>query len=212
CKGKKTVNERKVLSVHVDRGMKEGQKIVFNGEGDQGPNIIPGDVIFVLEQREHPVFKRRDDDLYMVHKIDLLTSLAGGKVAIPHLDDRYLEITILPGECIKPGEIKVVEGQGMPSYRHHDYGNLYIRFEIAFPPPNFISDPASFALLEKILPPRIEPRIPTNAITEEVVLADVDPMQEARAEDASKGGRSTNGMTEDCDDENAHPGVSCAHQ
>ncbi|KAG5439878.1 hypothetical protein PCANB_000160 [Pneumocystis canis] len=212
CKGKKTINERKVLSVHIDRGMKEGQKIVFNGEGDQGPNIIPGDVIFVLEQREHPSFKRRDDDLYTVYRIDLLTSLAGGKVAVQHLDDRYLEITILPGECIKPGEIKVVEGQGMPSYRHHDYGNLYIRFEIEFPPPNFISDPSSFSLLEKILPPRAEPRIPSNAITEEVVIADVDPMQEARAEGAAKGGRGANGMSEDCDDENAHHGVSCAHQ
>lgn len=212
CKGKKTVNERKLLSVHIDKGMKEGQKIVFNGEGDQGPNIIPGDVIFVLEQKEHHSFKRRDDDLYTVQRIDLLTALAGGKVFIQHLDDRFLDISILPGQTIKPGEIKVVEGQGMPSYRHHDYGNLYIRFEIEFPKPHFISDPSYFSLLEKILPPRNEHKIPSNAVTEEVILTDVDPMQEARAEDAARGGRGTNGVTEDGDDDNTHPGVSCAHQ
>ncbi|KAF4531348.1 hypothetical protein B566_EDAN019428 [Ephemera danica] len=35
CKGKKVVNETKVLEVHVDKGMREGQKIYLRGEGDQ---------------------------------------------------------------------------------------------------------------------------------------------------------------------------------
>jgi DnaJ family protein A protein 2 len=35
------------------------------------------------------------------------------------------------------GEVKVIEGEGVPSYRHHDFGNLYIRFEIEFPTPEW---------------------------------------------------------------------------
>ena len=35
CKGKKVTNETKILEVHVDKGMKDGQKITFRGEGDQ---------------------------------------------------------------------------------------------------------------------------------------------------------------------------------
>lgn len=35
CKGKKVQNETKILEVHVDKGMKDGQKIFFRGEGDQ---------------------------------------------------------------------------------------------------------------------------------------------------------------------------------
>ena len=33
--GKKVVRERKILEVHIDKGMKDGQKITFSGEGDQ---------------------------------------------------------------------------------------------------------------------------------------------------------------------------------
>ncbi|KAG0297969.1 Type I HSP40 co-chaperone, partial [Linnemannia gamsii] len=62
CNAKKVSQVRKVLEVHIDRGMKDGRKIVFNGEGDQAPGTIPGDVVIVLEQREHARFRRNGDD------------------------------------------------------------------------------------------------------------------------------------------------------
>lgn len=45
--------------------MRDGQKIVFAGEGDQQPGIEPGDVIFVLDEQDDKVFKRQGSDLYM---------------------------------------------------------------------------------------------------------------------------------------------------
>jgi DnaJ family protein A protein 2 len=35
CSGEKTIQEKKVLDVHIDKGMQHGQKIVFRGEADQ---------------------------------------------------------------------------------------------------------------------------------------------------------------------------------
>lgn len=103
CNGKKVTNERKVLSVHVDKGMQEGQRITFAGEADQAPNTQPGDVIFVIETKEHPRFQRKGDDLFYQAKIDLVTALAGGEFTVEHLDDRFLKVEILQGEVIKPG-------------------------------------------------------------------------------------------------------------
>jgi DnaJ-class molecular chaperone len=40
CRGKKVVNETKILEVHVDKGMKESQKIYFRGEGDQQVSLM----------------------------------------------------------------------------------------------------------------------------------------------------------------------------
>lgn len=59
------MKERKILEVHIDRGMKDGQKIPFSREGDQEPGIEPGDIIIILDEKEHPVFRRSDLDLNM---------------------------------------------------------------------------------------------------------------------------------------------------
>jgi hypothetical protein len=40
CRGKKVVNQTKILEVHIDKGMKEGQKIYFRGEGDQQVSVM----------------------------------------------------------------------------------------------------------------------------------------------------------------------------
>lgn len=105
CNGRKTVVERKILHVPIDRGVKSGKNVHFPGEGDQAPGLVTGDVDIVIEQKPHERFSRTRDDLHYTAEIDLLTSLAGGKLYIEHLDDRWLEVTINPGEPVKPGKL-----------------------------------------------------------------------------------------------------------
>ncbi|KAJ3105386.1 Type I HSP40 co-chaperone [Phlyctochytrium planicorne] len=202
CNGKKTNQERKILEVFVDKGMSNGQKITFSGEGDQAPGIIPGDIIIVVEEKEHPRFNRKGDDLHIEVKVELLTALAGGHFTVPHLDDRILLVNILPGEVIRPGDVKCIIGEGMPAYkRPYDKGNLYIKFDVEFPPPNFTS-PEKMIALESILPPRTP--IETNPDMEEVMLSVVDPMQQSRANyNADSGNEDEDGPT---------PNVKCAQQ
>lgn len=45
----------KILEVHVDKGMKHGQKITFGGEADQAPGVEPGDIVLVLQEKENEV-------------------------------------------------------------------------------------------------------------------------------------------------------------
>ncbi|KAF2099793.1 DnaJ-domain-containing protein [Rhizodiscina lignyota] len=211
CQGKKTIIERKVLHVNVDRGVKSGQKITFYGDGDQMPGVEPGDVVFEIEQKPHPRFQRKDDDLFYHAEIDLLTALAGGTIHIEHLDDRWLVVEIIPGEVIAPGAIKVIRGQGMPSYRHHDFGNLYIQFDVKFP--ERIAGPDGMGMtedqikaLEQVLPTRNNDQPPPpDAMTEDFVLEDPT---------AGEAGRSTGQAFED-DDDDVPPGaerVQCASQ
>ena len=167
CKGKKTYEERKILEVHIDKGMANGQKITFAGEGDQGPGITPGDVVFVVDEQPHEHFRRKGDDLYYTAKIDLLTALAGGKFTIiTHVDGEILIVEIIPGEVIKHGAVKVINGKGMPTFRHHNYGNMYVEFDVEFPAAETFATPETsrswrrFCLLEP------EVNIPAGAVTD----------------------------------------------
>ncbi|KAJ9104339.1 hypothetical protein QFC19_003981 [Naganishia cerealis] len=202
CNGKKTQQERKVLEVHIDKGMKSGQQIKFPGESDQSPGVEPGDVIFVVEEKEHSRFQRKGDDLFCEAEIDLLTALAGGEFAIEHLDDRTLKVQITAGEIIKPGVLKVIQGQGMPSHRHHNNGNLYIKLTVKFP--DTLST-EQMAALEKALPPR-KPLAKVNPKhhVEEVFLEEPTDRQRNGAE----------AMDEDDDEDmrGGGPGVQCAQQ
>ncbi|TPX37585.1 hypothetical protein SmJEL517_g00472 [Synchytrium microbalum] len=202
CNGKKVIQDRKILEVFIDKGMQDGQRITFSGEGDQAPGVVPGDIIIVIEEKEHPKFKRKGDDLFFEAKIDLLTALAGGQFAITHLDDRMLVVTILPGEVITPGAVKVINGEGMPAFkRPFDKGNLYVKFEIQFPKDRWVEEDR-LALLEQVLPPR-DPLPPTNgAEVEEVMLSDIDPMHQQRSQ--------YNGAMDEDDD--GRPAVQCAQQ
>ena len=58
CNGRKVNRERKILEVSVDKGMEDGQKVTFSGEGDQEPGLEPGDIIIVLDEKAHALFKR----------------------------------------------------------------------------------------------------------------------------------------------------------
>lgn len=173
CSGKKTVVERKVLHVHVDRGVTSGTRIEFRGEGDQAPGIQAGDVVFEIEQKPHARFQRRDNDLYYKCEIELVTALAGGTIYIEHLDERWLSVDILPGEAIAPGAVKMIRGQGMPTPRHHDFGDMLISFNVKFPEKGWTDDETVFEALRKVLPsPAVEQVPPADAMTEAVDLED----------------------------------------
>lgn len=40
-----------MLEVHITKGMRNGQKITFHGEADEAPGVVPGDIIFIVEEK-----------------------------------------------------------------------------------------------------------------------------------------------------------------
>ncbi|KAF8633716.1 hypothetical protein AX17_004374 [Amanita inopinata Kibby_2008] len=200
CKGKKVLPEKKFLEVHIDKGMKGGQTIYFRGESDQSPGAEAGDVVIVVEEKPHERFKRQENDLITEVEIDLLTALGGGQFAIRHLDDRVLVVKLDPGLVVKNGDLKVIHGQGMPSQRHHEPGDLYVKISVRFPDS---IDPPLIPLLERALPPRTPTEnFGKNTIFEEVALKDADSQ--------TRGG--VHNHDESMDEDHDEPRVQCANQ
>lgn len=106
CKGKKTSVQRSILEVECLKGTPDTHKVPLEGQGDQVPGVLPGDVVFEFERKKHPFFERTDNDLECKVKITLFTALAGGKFQLKHLDtkERWLVVSIEPGEIIQPSK------------------------------------------------------------------------------------------------------------
>eukprot|EP00850_Spirogloea_muscicola_P011672 SM000073S21448 [mRNA] locus=s73:377351:379815:- [translate_table: standard] len=209
CKGSKVVQEKKLLEVHVEKGMLNGQKITFPNEADEAPDTVTGDIVFVLQQKEHPIFKRKADDLFVEHTLSLTEALCGFHFPLTHLDNRQLLIKTNPGEIIKPGQFKAINDEGMPQYqRPFMKGRLYIHFSVDFPESGSLSLEQT-KLLESVLPARPSSSHLTEMELdecEETTLHDVNIEEEMRRKQQA----AQEAYEED--EETAGPRVQCAQQ
>ncbi|KAK7869991.1 hypothetical protein R5R35_013757 [Gryllus longicercus] len=127
-----TEMREKVLSVPIQPGIPTGTQITFPEEGDQGPTIIPADVIFITEERPHERFKREGDNLVMHCNVSLTEALGGIRVVVKTLDERTFYVNIT--DVVHPEYEKIVEGEGMPILENPSQrGDLIIRFKVDFP-------------------------------------------------------------------------------
>ena len=122
----------KILTINVKQGWKEGTRISFPEDGDQGPNVVPADIIFIVKDKPHSHFKRSGNDLLHVADIPLSLALTGGTIEVPTIDQRVLHIPI--NEIIRPSSRKIIQGEGMPSSQDPTVrGDLVVEFSIQFP-------------------------------------------------------------------------------
>lgn len=167
-----------MLELYIPPGAREGDRIVLAGEADQKPDQIPGDVVFVLVEKEHDTFRRAGSDLCADIRITLAEALTGfEKVVVTHLDGRGISIRAPQekGEILRPEQVLKVKGEGMPIKRSDAKGDLYLVVKVEFPEDGWLKDDALIKRIREVLP---GPRSPIQTeITDEVEFekdADLD--------------------------------------
>jgi len=190
CGGKKRIKTDEILEVHIEKGMKDGQKIVFYGKGDQQMGLEPGNVIIVLDETEEPgaTFRRKGSNLIMNMQLTLVEALCGCAKNIQTLDKRQLVFHLLPGEVIKHADSRVIFGEGMPTHKNPDHrGDLIINFTVTFPD-RIVQK--NLALLSQMLPRGEEsPRIPSNLQKIKLLPASKEHLMNGAAAGGSRGAR-----------------------
>lgn len=206
CKGQgnvyKTKNERKVVEVHIEKGATHNQKVTFRGMADETPGRETGDVHFVVQEKDHHLFKRKGADLLLSQDISVNQALTGFSYKIKHLDGREMIIKSKPGEVIQceveAGGKKLpymtkVANEGMPSKGNPFVkGDLYVMFSVKFPKK---IDPKVALQISKLLPdPNVEEPYDAMEVEEHF-------MESADLRLFGKGGAATSGGEYDSDDE-----------
>ncbi|KAH8302077.1 hypothetical protein KR044_002521 [Drosophila immigrans] len=134
------------LRLNIQPGTTAGTRYCFKEEGDRYPTTIPGDIIFIVADKPHPQFERRNmHDLVYRHSVTLCQAFVGFIFFVQTLDKRKLKIVV--NDVVTPGYQKIVPLEGLPKCRNldavaaikhankrfDDFGDLIIEFEYKFP-------------------------------------------------------------------------------
>eukprot|EP00796_Vickermania_ingenoplastis_P006688 gene6688-4786_t len=124
----------KEFEVNVLPGYKKGTKIRFDREGgmvDGYPPNALADLVFVLDEKDHPRFKRNGADLTTTVHIPLKQALLGTDISVKGIDGK--DLTIPLKGVSKNGRKLRVAGSGMPDRKTKGRGDLYVVIEVDMP-------------------------------------------------------------------------------
>ncbi|XP_015892024.3 dnaJ protein ERDJ3B [Ziziphus jujuba] len=131
CQNVKFEREGYFITVDIEKGMPDGEEIVFYEDGEPIIDGEPGDLKFRIRTAPHDLFKREGNNLHTTVTITLVQALVGFEKTIKHLDDHLVDISTKG--ITKPKEVRKFKGEGMPLHLSKKKGDLYVTFEVLFP-------------------------------------------------------------------------------
>ncbi|XP_041996604.1 dnaJ homolog subfamily B member 4-like [Salvia splendens] len=127
-----SVEEDETVTIKVEPGWRRGTKITFEGKGNQMPGTKAADLVFMIAEKEHPLFKTQEDDLQMGAEIMLVDALTGCTLPLPLLGGETTSLGI--EDVVHTGYVRTIQGQGMP--KQHEpgtRGDLIVNVSAKFP-------------------------------------------------------------------------------
>lgn len=130
----KLVSENKTFDIKLPPGCTTGTTIIYKREGNQHLNrdIQASDIVFIIEEKPHLLFKRNGVNLVYNINIKLIDVLLGGKLTITDTEGKILNI-LVNSKHVKDGIVKsVIKNKGM-TINTTRRGDLWVIGEIIYP-------------------------------------------------------------------------------
>ncbi|MCJ1260035.1 DnaJ- protein scj1 [Lignoscripta atroalba] len=152
CGGSRVVRKVSSHTLHVERGMPKGAKLVYENEADESPDWVAGDLVVNLMEQEPALgetddervdgafFRRKGRDMFWKETLSLREAWMGDwSRNLTHLDGHVVRLSRKRGEVVQPNSIEVLKGEGMPvwlqdhEHDHEEYGCLHVEYTIVIP-------------------------------------------------------------------------------
>jgi len=131
CRGTGHVRRQRTIRIQVPAGVDDGHTLRLRGEGEAGEaGTPPGDLYVVVNIPEHPVYKRRDSDLYIEAHVNAVDAMLGTELRVPTLyGDTVLEVP----SGTQPGTQFKIKGKGLPRLNSFGKGDEYAVVRVDVP-------------------------------------------------------------------------------
>lgn len=147
CRGEGRDRGEETVEVDIPAGVSNGNYITLTNKGNAGPRGGPnGDLLAVIQEKEHPLFVRHGNDIVYEHYASFPDLALGIEAEIPTIKveesgkelpeenpDRYRKVKIEIPPGTQPGKVFRLRGKGLPELQSYHKGDLLIQIKVWVP-------------------------------------------------------------------------------
>ncbi|MFT4610957.1 MAG: molecular chaperone DnaJ [Glaciecola sp.] len=119
------------VSVKIPAGVVDSMQLKVTGKGNEAPgNGISGDLLVVIEEKEHDTLKREGDNLHYDMYVSLPDAVLGTSKEIDTVTGK---VRIKVDAGVQSGKILRLRGKGIPSINGYGSGDLLVHVNVWTP-------------------------------------------------------------------------------
>ena len=131
CRGTGKINKNKDIELKVPAGVDTGNRLRLAGKGEAGINGGPnGDIYVEFSVKEHPLFERDENDIYLTLPITITEAVLGSKKEVPTLYGN-IKLTIPAGSSSE--DKHRIKGKGVEDVQTGRKGDMYVIIDVHIP-------------------------------------------------------------------------------
>ncbi|MDR1951726.1 MAG: molecular chaperone DnaJ [Bacteroidales bacterium] len=131
CSGQGVIEGEEIITIRIPAGVENGMQLSMPSKGNAAiRGGVNGDLIVLVEELEHPLFERVQNNLHYNQFVSITEAALGESVEVPTLDGK-VRVKIDAGT--QSGKLLRLRGKGLPSMNSYGTGDLIICVNIWTP-------------------------------------------------------------------------------
>ncbi len=131
CHGDGRIRQESIVSAKIPAGVHAGNYMTLRGEGNAARRGgQQGDLIVLIDEKEHDLFIRDEDNIYLELVINMAEAVLGADLEIPTLTGK-VNLKIPAGS--QSGKLLRLRGKGIPRINSHLVGDQMVKIQIDTP-------------------------------------------------------------------------------
>ena len=131
CYGDGIVKGEEVIEVKIPAGVGNEMQLSVRGKGNAGAKGgVPGDLIVLVEEEEHPLLKRDGNNLHYELYVSFIDAALGTSVEVPTIEGKA-RIKVDAGT--QSGKLLRLRGKGLPDLDYGQKGDILVHTNVWIP-------------------------------------------------------------------------------